>query len=106
MRRPCLEPDCNQLAVRGSRCPTHTRAKDRARGSSTQRGYDYQYQQARAALLALNPRCHWCEDLATTADHLPSLKRLKASGIPRSEWSKHLVPACAFHNAQRGGQQR
>lgn len=62
MLRRCLEPECPTLTPR-TRCPTHERARDRARGSSTQRGYGWQHQQARAQAIATYqpddpcPRC-------------------------------------------------
>lgn len=44
----CL--DCFRWATPGKpRCPTHTRARDRARGTREQRGYGYQHRQAKAA---------------------------------------------------------
>ena len=59
----CLEPSCPTLTA-GSRCSPHTRARDRARGTSTQRGYGHTHQQARATALTTYhptdpcPRCH------------------------------------------------
>lgn len=44
MKRVCLEPDCPTLTTT-SRCERHTRERDRARGSSSARGYDAQYRQ-------------------------------------------------------------
>lgn len=51
MNRPCAEPGCPNIGNwnRG-RCPTHQRAKDQARGTTTQRGYGSTHQQLRAAL--------------------------------------------------------
>ena len=49
--RVCAEPDCPELikaGTRDGRCTTHRRAKNRARGSSTQRGYGTQHQKLRA----------------------------------------------------------
>lgn len=58
-----------------------------AKGSTTQRGYGYAYQQARKRLLADNPKCAWCGNPATTADHDPPLAEV---GHPHL----NLVPAC------------
>lgn len=44
----CAEPGCPAL-TRGSRCPTHTRERDRARGTRQQRGYDAAHDRARTA---------------------------------------------------------
>ena len=38
-KRVCAEAGCPQL-TNTTRCPTHTRAKDKARGTRQQRGYD------------------------------------------------------------------
>lgn len=50
-KRPCANPGCPTPVPHGtSRCPEHTRARDRARGTSTQRGYGSGYQRLRASL--------------------------------------------------------
>jgi hypothetical protein len=38
-KRPCSEPGCPTLTTT-TRCPTHTRQRDKARGTRQQRGYD------------------------------------------------------------------
>jgi hypothetical protein len=43
----CLEPDCPALTT-SSRCERHTRARDRARGTRQERGYDAAHVRARA----------------------------------------------------------
>jgi hypothetical protein len=43
----CLEPGCPTLSTR-TRCPEHDRAKDRARGTRQQRGYDNAHDTLRA----------------------------------------------------------
>mgnify|MGYP000585401853 CR=1 FL=1 len=43
----CAEPGC-PILTDTTRCPTHTRQRDRARGSSTARGYDKAHQHRRA----------------------------------------------------------
>lgn len=63
-----------------------TAPKKRSRLTTTQQGYGWDYQQARAALLANRPGCHWCGAPATTADHYPP----KSAG---GHWSS-MVPAC------------
>ena len=65
---PCATPDCPTPVPHGtSRCPQHTRARDRARGTRQQRGYDRDYDRTRRAWA---PRvatgtipCHRCGDL-------------------------------------------
>ena len=46
--RVCLEPGCPTITNR-TRCKAHERARDQARGTSTQRGYGYAHQQERAS---------------------------------------------------------
>lgn len=64
--RPCLT--CGALS-RGSRCPTHTAANQRAtdarRGTATQRGYDSAWRRLVAEAIRLHP---WCSDCGTTKD--------------------------------------
>lgn len=52
MLRPCI--DCG-TPTKGTRCRTHERARDRARGSAHERGYGRQHQDARRALKRLLP---------------------------------------------------
>lgn len=40
--RPCLEPGCGRITSR-TRCHEHERAKDRARGTRQERGYDVEH---------------------------------------------------------------
>lgn len=46
-KRVCAEPGCPELQAE-TRCPIHRRERERARGTSSQRGYDYAHQQERA----------------------------------------------------------
>lgn len=48
--RVCL--DCPTLVRTGSRCPACTRARDRARGSTAERGYGTEHRRIRAQLVA------------------------------------------------------
>lgn len=57
--------------------------------------YGTAYRKARTALLASNPRCHWCGEPATTADHEPPIE---VAGL-----HMNLVPACAPCNFGRHG---
>lgn len=78
--RPCLEPTCREL-VRGrsGRCDPceakrHRRIDDR-RGSSSARGYGYQWQKLRLTILADEPLCRTCDaadrtTAATEVDHI------------------------------------
>lgn len=64
-KRVCAEPGCPELVDRGvrdGRCDEHRRAKDKARGTRQQRGYDATHDALRAELLpdAYGQRCHLC----------------------------------------------
>lgn len=48
-KRVCTEPGCPTLIDHGSRCTTHARARDAARGRRQARGYDRIYDRARAS---------------------------------------------------------
>ncbi len=64
--------------------------------SSKSRGYGRAYRQAREALLASHPRCHWCGAPATTADHEPPISVVGHVHL-------NLVPACQKCNLGRRG---
>jgi 5-methylcytosine-specific restriction protein A len=58
--RPCLGyagETCGQLTS-STRCPTHRRLAEQARGSRHQRGYDNDWDRLVAALKATEPWCH------------------------------------------------
>ena len=57
---------------------------------------DPRYRQARQALLADNPPCHWCGGIATEADHLIE------HDMHGTDDLDNLVPACKPCNAKRG----
>jgi len=46
--RVCAEPGCPALG-QTTRCPDHTRQRDKARGTKQQRGYDAEYDARRKA---------------------------------------------------------
>lgn len=49
--RVCAEPGCPDLipaGTRDGRCATHRRAKDKARGTRQERGYDADFERAKA----------------------------------------------------------
>ena len=55
----CTYPGCHTLVSNGSRCALHARQAEQERGSSTQRGYDYEWRKIRNAFLQKHP---WCSD--------------------------------------------
>jgi len=93
--RPCSYPGCHTLVGVGSRCALHARQAEQQRGTSTARGYGYQWRKIRDAFLQKHP---WCSDpfgdhlgelvKATQADH----KIPKALGGTDDE--SNLDPKC------------
>lgn len=64
--RVCVEPGCPTL-VEAGRCPAHRRARDKARGTRQERGYDAAHDKLRASYQARMNRgeqfdCWRCED--------------------------------------------
>lgn len=119
--RPCTYHGCKALVTSGSRCERHApvakRANDERRGSSTQRGYGYAWQKARAAFLREHPLCTSCDDkgyvqAAVVVDHIVPHK-----GDPQLFWNRrNWQPLCkpchdaktaredgGFGRAPRGG---
>jgi 5-methylcytosine-specific restriction protein A len=73
--RPCATPRCPNLTQHGPRCTEHTRAKEKARGTRQQRGYDAAHERWAKAVLNRDPCCLHCEadgvtTPATHADHI------------------------------------
>lgn len=63
--RVCIEDGCVSLSP-NTRCAPCARAKDAARGSSTQRGYDYAFEQAKLEPEYVNAsRCVECGEAFT-----------------------------------------
>lgn len=62
--RVCIEAGCPVL-TEGTRCPAHARERDRARGTSKERGYGYAHQKLRARLIpqAIGKPCHFCGEI-------------------------------------------
>ncbi len=60
--RVCSQPGCPELTTT-TYCTEHTRARDRARGTRQQRGYDRAHEQRRAADLpaAYGKPCPYCQ---------------------------------------------
>jgi 5-methylcytosine-specific restriction enzyme A len=73
----------------------------RAGKTSTQRGYGYRWQQARAAFLARHPLCVMCEQAgrvtaATVVDHV-----VPHRGDQRLMWDEsNWQPLCAPHHSR------
>lgn len=103
--RVCSVSGCPNLYPReqGTRCTTHRKEADKARGTATQRGYTSKgHQQFRSATLNRNPICVLCHiRQATVADHYPhSRKELIELGLNPNdpEYGRGLCETC--HNTQ------
>ncbi|MGW6913723.1 holin [Kitasatospora sp. NPDC054939] len=72
----CTVPGCPELTD-GGRCPTHRAEADRARGTTTQRGYGQRHRtRFRPAVLARDPVCVLCRAKPSQhADHHPLSRR-------------------------------
>lgn len=70
----CSEPGCPTLTT-GARCPAHTRARDRSRGTRTERGYGREHEALRA---------RWAPLVATglVTCHRPGCPYLIPAGDP------------------------
>lgn len=73
----CTKPGCPTLVAGGGRCDDHRRQADRARGSSTERGYGHRHQtRFRRGVLRRDRICVLCKSApATDADHWPADRR-------------------------------
>lgn len=60
--KPCL--DCG-VPTDGTRCPTHTSAANRHRGSAAARGYDHKWRRLARRAIRKQP---WCADCHATSD--------------------------------------
>lgn len=102
LQRLCATPGCDELTA-GRRCQSHVRAVERARGTSTERGYDAAWQRIRKVILARDDyRCRLrlsrCTRIATTVDHIVPL----SAGGPRLD-PENLQAACSQCNFSKGG---
>lgn len=100
--RLCSTPGCDELAD-GPRCRIHANARDAARGSSTDRGYDAEWQRVRKLVLDRDGhecqlRLRVCTKVATTVDHIVPL----SAGGARLDMA-NLQAACRPCNTAKGG---
>ncbi|KDD10022.1 HNH endonuclease [Bordetella bronchiseptica] len=94
------------LATLGTSLPTLQPASWRSgKQTAAQRGYDYRWQQARAAYLREHPLCCFCvrggrDVIATVVDHIIPHRGDKALFWDRSNWQGLCVP-CHSGTKQR-----
>lgn len=105
--RPCPHSGCPVIGP----CPTHKRQAmkpvpevrmyDDRRGSSTQRGYGYKWQQLRKDYIRRHPYCCKCAAATTDVDHI--IPRAKGG----SDDERNLQPLCKrCHNVKTGRERR
>lgn len=94
--RPCL--DCRKLSP-NSRCVDCARAKDRARGTTTQRGLGWQHQQQRRVQLDAVAYCEDCGHTGSEGNPLTG-----EHGTPRVLGGRQVTATlCRVCNSRRGG---
>jgi len=104
---PCKKQGCFDLTNDpGGYCPQHKRelqrGQDKARGSSTQRGYDRRWRKARTRYLKEHPLCAECVKegwvtVATVVDHI-----IPAKGSANLFWDENnWQPLCKFHHDRK-----
>lgn len=102
IRRTCLYPGCTRSQQRDGYCTEHARLQDAQRtairGTRTQRGYDYRWQQLRLMVLRAQPSCVVCGAPATDVDHILP-KRL--GGTDTRDNLQSLCHACHTRKTMR-----
>ena len=91
--------------AKGTASHTHAR-QEKDRGSSTQRGYGYKWQQARAGYFRKHPLCVHCEAVgrftaATDLDHIQPHKGDQVAFWDASNW-QGLCKSC--HSIKTAGE--
>jgi len=110
---PCRHPACGALVKTGAGyCATHRKTEqkriDKARGSSTERGYDSKWRTARAGFLRKHPLCAACERINRTAaasvvDHITPHKGDKDLFWDRANWQPLCKPCHDRKTAREDG---
>jgi 5-methylcytosine-specific restriction protein A len=101
---PCSVPGCPNLAIQWGRCAAHAQRIQqqygRDRGTVTEQGYGWAWQQKRAAWLRANPYCVACGAVANTVDHIVPLRQ----GGPDDESNyQSMCKRCHDSKRQREG---
>jgi|ERR1035438_705761 5-methylcytosine-specific restriction protein A len=105
--KACICQPCPNLAEYRGRCREHARRAEIARGTTTERGYNGDWQRLRNAKLATDPVCQirtHCKGLvASEVDHIVPIR---VRPDLRLEWS-NLQSACKrCHSAKTLSEQR
>lgn len=110
VRAPHICGLCGNVHPSGERCPTAKRWErerkarfDAKRPNARARGYDREWERARADYLATNPNCCRCGQPATVVDHIKPHKGDDALFWDRRNWQ----PLCAHcHNSAKQAAER
>jgi hypothetical protein len=86
MLKRCLEAGCTARTT-ATRCRTHQRQRDLARGTRQQRGYDANHDRLRAALLAAYDPVDPCPRCLDSLGPVPRLLDLGHVEGDRTRWS-------------------
>ncbi len=91
-QRPCARPGCPALTA-GNWCPAHQPKPtlEFSRESASRRGYGRRWQRLRLVVLANEPLCELCGQLATDVDHRVSRAR---GGLDTFENLRPLCHSC------------
>jgi len=111
--RPCSKPGCGKLVPHGGPCPgnhpTREQARDRARGTFRERGYDTRWDKLSKRWRRLHPLCALCKAQGKTVlgdlvDHIVSVRRAPERVLDESNLQT-LCTTChnAKTNAEDGG---
>lgn len=110
--KPCGHPGCKALVKGGAYCEAHRKEvekqHDSRRGSSTERGYNYRWQKARATYLSRHPLCKMCEGrgrvtAATIVDHIIPHRGDQALFWDTSNWQSLCKPC---HDSVKQAEER
>ena len=114
--KPCQHPGCGVLG-KGTYCEAHSqqrgREREQRRGSSTARGYGYDWQRLRRLKLQADPLCEDCQPRGRATLAVEVHHKIKISERPdlRLDWDNlqslcepcHDAKSAAERAADRGG---
>ena len=101
----CLEPGCSKVVSTGSRCPVHQHvvdvARDRRRGTRSERGYDSRWARLATEAIAEHPWCVRCGTQGSTANPLTADHDVPLARGGVSERA-NVVVLCRRCNSRKG----
>jgi len=110
-KKPCGYPGCFELTTAG-RCERHRRQEkrevDKRRGSSSSRGYGWDWQKERKSYLHENPLCALClaqdrREVATVVDHVRPHKGDRDLFWGQENWQALCKPCHDSKTAREDG---